>query len=817
VPETITHGEIAFDRYVVRPSARQVLVDGQPAKLSGRAFDLLLTVIEHRDRVVSKNELLDLVWPGLEVEENNLQVHVSALRKLLGPNAISTIPGRGYRFTASVTQAAPDPPPTLAASAAPQFQQTLFGRDEDLVALAKLVADHRLVTIVGAGGIGKTALALGLLRVLAGTQTSADRAGFAGGAWVVDLAPLKDAGQVAPAIASALQVALGAGAANTALAKAIKDRQVMILLDNCEHLVHSVAAVADELLRAAPQLHLLATSQQPLKLAEEQIYRVSTLSLPKRVTLIEARKAGAVRLFESRAQAADIRFVLNERNVEAVVDICKQLDGMALAIELAAARVQLLGAQGVRERLGQRLFMLSSSSRTAPPRHRTLRAALDWSHALLSPPQQAVFRRLGVMSGPFGLEASQQIAGNEDLDEWAVLDHLGALVDKSLIAVEPNTGGEIRYRLLETMRQFALERLIESGEEHATRERHLAHFLALAERAKLPLAGAAQGEWLIRLDLDRDNFFAAHAWCDHAELGTERGLKLVNALMRYWLSRGLMWQGYRAYVTALARPHIDVERHELHKQLRCEALLHAGVLCSYRGVDIEARALLQESASIARDAGLNALLSNVLSRLGFVNLSLHDRAAARACLEESLAVARQLAGEPSLLSQAASSLGELERVEGRLGAAKALYEESLRNARAIGDKLRMMIVLNNLSMVAVATEDANGARRMMIESLTISDELGSRRGRLVVMEVAAGLASHLQQWPLAASFDGAAGIHTVQMGRRRDIADAAFLAPFVERARLALGDAMFMAAQAAGRAWSYDDAVAKMTTWLEEQ
>ena len=824
MPDSTIAADFVFDRCAIRREARQVLIDGQPVRLGARAFDLLLVLIKHRDRVVSKNELLEIVWPGLVIEENNLQVHVSALRKLLGPQTIATIPGRGYRFTATLTAlansavaspATPIESPTDAALATKARRSTdrldevptLFGRDDELSTLTRLVVAHRLVTLIGACGIGKTALAQAVARGI--------KPAFTHGVCVVDLAPMMVGAPLAATVAGALQVTLGGCDATEALADAVKERHMMIVFDNCEHLVAPIAALAAALLHAAPRLHLLATSQEPLKVAHEQIYRVGTLALPVEVTLEDARRAGAVRLFEHRAHAADLHFALNESNIAAVVDICAQLDGIALAIELAAARVQLLGVQGLRDRLGQRLFVLSGGSRAAPPRHRTLRAALEWSHTLLSPEQQAVFRRLGVMSGPFGLEASQQVATCGDIDGWAVLDHLGALVEKSLVAVEHHEGGEMRYRLLETMRQYALERLAESGEQHATRERHLACFLALAEQAKTALVGPDQGFWLTRLDLDRDNFLGAHSWCDHADDGAARGLRLVNALMRFWLSRGLLERGHHAFVQALARP--DALRQD---RLRCEGLLNVGSLCSYRNLDIEAEAWLTESLLIARAGGFSDLLPNVLSLLGFVRLSLHDRLTARLYMEEALTLTRQLGDQAALFNRVATSLAELERLEGNLGAAERLYEEGLTHARAIGDRLRSMIGLNNLAMVAVVTAEATGsharARAMLIESLAISDELGSKRGRLVVMEVCAGLAAHLGLWEHAARFDGAADIHTVQMGRRRDVVDAAFLAPFVERAHAALGPLGYGAAREEGRALSYDDAVGAMQQWLQQ-
>ena len=806
-----------FDNHVIHRDTRQVLVGGSPAKLSGRAFDVLIALIDRRDRVVSKSELLAVVWPGLVVEENNLQVHIWSLRKLLGPQTICTIPGRGYRFTAMLdsdvdsdvesarnADALELPLTAIKTGDFVDTTPTLFGRDEDLAVLPQWLAAHRLITVIGSGGIGKTTLAKAVAAKMMPT--------FNGSVGVVDLSALNSGEQLVAAIASTLNLTLGAGSAADALANSLRGRQLLIVLDNCEHLLHPVAALAAELLNAVPQLHLLATSQEALKLPGEQLYRLGALALPDQITLTSALEAGAVRLFVERARQADQNFALTSENVAIVVDICTQLDGVALAIELTAARVALLGVSGVRDRLGQRLSLLSSA-RTTPglaARHQTLRAALQWSYGLLSTEQQSVFLRLGVMSGRFSLEAAQQVASDAVVDEWTALDHLGALVEKSLVSAEPDARGEMSYRLLETMRHFALERLGESGEETALRERHLAFCLDLAERAKAPLEGPQQGAWLARLDVDRDNLLAAHAWCDHAENGTERGLRLVTALGRFWLSRGMMAQGQASCLAAIARSGAD----EL-PQLCAEALLEAGHLCSYRGLDREASAYLQKSISIARRGGLVEILIHALSRLGYVYLTLGERGEARQCLEEAMEASLGTVDTHSALETAANSLAELERLEGNIGAARSLYEESLRKMRASGDRLSTMIALNNLSMVAVVTNESVRARDMLLDSLAISDELGSRRGRLVVMEVCAGLAASLGHFELTPRFDAAADVHTVQMGRRRDVPDAAFLAPLIERATTTLGPDNYAAAIAAGRALSYDDAVAEMTAWLK--
>ncbi len=810
--DAAVRSDFTFGAHSVDRAARLLRVDGQAAKLGARAFDVLLALIDRRDRTVTKNELLDVVWPGLVVEENNLQVHIWTLRKLLGPQAISTIPGRGYRFTvllAADADAVKNAPlPVSAPVSQPvEIAATLFGRADDLIALSKAVTAHRLVTLVGTSGIGKT--------VLAKATAAAMKLRFADGTLIVDLAALDDDAQLAPAIARALNVTLGAGASADALTIALQRQRLLIVLDNCEHLLMSVATLAALLLAAAPQLHLLATSQEPLKLPSEHVYRVGTLALPAEValatlaTLDQARHSGAVRLFEERARQADMRFTLTDANIEAVVDICTQLDGVALAIELAAARVALLGVHGVRDRLGQRLSLLSSSSRALSERHRTLRAALQWSHALLSVEQKIVFRRLGVMSGRFSLAAAQKVASDDTIDAWATLDHLGALVEKSLVAAEADSRGDMSYRMLKTMRHFALECSAESGDEAATRERHLAFFLTLAEQAEAPLAGPQQGAWLDRLSVDRDNFLAALAWCEHAVNGAERGLRITVALERFWLSRGMMAQGHLACVAALALPDADQ-----HAKLCCQARLLSGHMLSYRGLDVEAITQFQQSVALARSGGFTVLLTRALSRLGYAYLSRNELKTARTYLEEANVVAAQATAQSGRTNIAANMLAELERLEGNVDAARALYEGELRTLRAEGDRLSTMISLNNLSMVAVVQRDHSRARAMLLESLAISDELGSRRGRLVVMEVCAGLAASLELWLLTPQFDGAADIHTVQMGRRRDLPDVAFLAPLIERAKSALGVTEYDAALKAGRALSYDQAVAEMTQWL---
>ena len=542
-----------FARFELKPGERQLVADGVPVKLGGRAFDMLVALLERHQRVVSKRELMDVVWPKLVVEENNLQVQVLALRKLLGPAAIATVPGRGYRLTLAVevvgaaARASPAAPPPL-----PSPQRTnltarlppMVGRAADLAALRGLLREHTLVSIVGAGGIGKTRLAQALVAEIAGD--------FPDGAWLVELASLADPALVASAVARVAGITLSAERpAVEAVVSVLRSQRMLLALDNCEHLLDGVVDLVDALRRAAPDVRLLVTSQEPLKVVDEQVYRLVTLAVPP----AQAEDAGdysAVQLFVAAAKAAEPRFALTRRNVGAVADICRHLDGIPLALQLAAARVPLLGIEGLRARLDERFHVLTGGARTVLRRHQTLRGALEWSHGLLTAEEQAVFRRLGVFAGGFTLEAAQEVAADATVSHWQVLEHLGALVDKSLVVAE---GEDLpRYRLLETTRAFALERLGEAGEtdehlrRHAVTTRDLVRALAKDPWRTTPAAFAA-------LVAEIDNVRAAIAWAVAAPEERLLAIELNVEAFRVWYASALLAEGL-AHCLA-ARPLLD--------------------------------------------------------------------------------------------------------------------------------------------------------------------------------------------------------------------------------------------------------------------
>lgn len=533
---------VRFGAHEVQLHERQLRTDGKPVVIGARAFDVLVALIEGDGRTVSRADLLDAAWPGLVVEENNLSVQIANLRRLLGPETITTIPGLGYRFSAplqanaadaSMTAAsAPVPAPTKNARAgnvAP-FQHELIGRDADVAQVETLLEQHRLVTVSGAGGIGKTRLALAVAARL--------RDRFAAGTWVVELAPVApaaasaddaeqigaDARQVAAAIALGLGRSLpGLRDMLDELAEALAEEDLLLVLDNCEHLVAGAGHVAQLLVARTRQVRLLTTTQAPLKLSSEHVFPLAPLSVPRDDdTAIEAH--GAIRLLVERVRALNPRFALGPANAADAVDICRRLDGLPLAIELAAARVPLLGLAGVRERLDDRLQLLTSGPRGAAARHRTLRAMLAWSHSLLTPAEAAAFRRAATFAGSFDLDQVRAVLVGDQGDAWEALDILDSLVYKSLIMVEPGVAeqGEAderpRYRLLESARAYAAEMLRDAGEREESRRRHAQAY------AQLFATSMAQ-EWKLASQVRRDRYLpdldnarAALEWAEHADV-----------------------------------------------------------------------------------------------------------------------------------------------------------------------------------------------------------------------------------------------------------------------------------------------------------
>jgi predicted ATPase/DNA-binding winged helix-turn-helix (wHTH) protein len=456
------HDELSFGPFRLDLNRRVLLRDGSPVPLGGRALDLLCALAGARGALVTKDVLMEQVWPGLAVEENNIQVQVSALRRVLreagcSSDYINTVAGRGYRF---VVPANEGDVRRARRGNLPEPSDLLIGREAELADLAALMSIHRLVTLVGAGGSGKTRLALGLGANLQGR--------FPDGVWLAELAPLAKPELLGETVAALFNVSLqGDRPAAKVIADFLGRRRLLLILDNCEHMIFAAAKFTEVVLAACPNISVLATSREALAVPGEHVYETPLLSVPPpgNVTAVQALEYSAVELFVARASSTLGRFTLTDSTAEMVADICRKLDGMPLAIELAAARLKLLTPAELLARLDDCLKLLISGSRTALPKHKTLRAVIEWSHALLSKPEQALLRRLGVFAGSFSLPAATAVTAGTPIAAGGVFDLVAKLVDKSLVM--PLRGADVtRLRLLETTRAFALEHLAESGESH---------------------------------------------------------------------------------------------------------------------------------------------------------------------------------------------------------------------------------------------------------------------------------------------------------------------------------------------------------------
>ncbi len=477
---------IEFGRFRLHRRDRALLADGVKLDLGARAFDLLLALIDAGGAMVSKDELLSRVWPDAIVEENNLHVQIFALRQALGADRdlIRTVPRHGYRFAGRVTTAAgsasaahvgsaPTVPPT---NNLPIQVGELIGREAALQQVVELQTTYRLLTLTGPGGIGKTSLAI------AAAWRLVDR--YPNGVRLVDLATLADPNLVLSTIAAALDLQrLPSPLLPEHVAAALQARRLLLVLDTCEHLIEPVASIVEALLHGAPHVRILATSREPLRAEGECVYRVPALAVPgDEITDAEVQlRHGAVRMFFARARLADERLQLDDDLVAAISSNCRQLDGMPLAIELAAARTALLGVQAVAGGLDDRFRLLTSGRRTALPRHQTLRAALDWSYDLLAEAEQAVLRRLAVFTGPFTLDAAQAVAPDHGAEADEIAEIVVNLVAKSLIV--SNIGSSARYRLLDTTRAYLQAKLSDAAEENIIARRHAEFFRTLLERA----------------------------------------------------------------------------------------------------------------------------------------------------------------------------------------------------------------------------------------------------------------------------------------------------------------------------------------------
>jgi predicted ATPase/DNA-binding winged helix-turn-helix (wHTH) protein len=548
---------VSFGPFRLLP-AQQLLLEGDaPVRLGSRALEILTALVERAGELVTKTELMARVWPDTVVEESNLKVHVAALRRALGDGQpgrryLANVPGRGYRFVAPVNLAEPDEH-LVPKSAAPErvrdhnlpiSQSRALGRADTISALRDQLPRHRFITIVGAGGVGKTTVALALAEALLPA--------YEHGIWFVDLAPLDDPQLVSTTLASTLGLAVRSENAATGLVDFLRDRRMLIVLDNCEHVIDAAAAMAQQLLGGAPGVHVLATSREPLRARGERVHRLLPLEIPPDPSGLTASEAGAyasVQLFVERAAAIVDSFELSDTDAPVVADICRKLGGIALAIELAAARVDAFGVQQLSALLDDRFRILNQGTRTVQPRHRSLVATFDWSYGYLPENERAVLRRLAVFAGIFTLESAVAVAADSKTD---VVEGVAHLVAKSLISFD--VGGPVaRYRLLDTTRAYAMQKLTDSGEFQEYARRHAEHHRHWFEGAEADWLARPPTEWLQDYGRAIDDVRNALTWAFSPNGDASVGIALTIGSIRLWLQSSLMDE-LREYIErALAR------------------------------------------------------------------------------------------------------------------------------------------------------------------------------------------------------------------------------------------------------------------------
>jgi len=722
--------EYRFGAFRLLPAQRQLLEGDVPVKLGGRSFDMLLTLVEQHERAISKRELMDKVWPNRIVEENNLHVQVAVLRKVLGAGAITTIPGRGYQFVLPLgaepaageqlagTATAPARSPVSAhKSNLPEELGLLCGREKDVDAIRALLAQHHLVSIVGAGGIGKTRLAQ--------TVAHGYRDTFPDGVWMVEFAGVTDRELVAAHLAGALAIPYGANKTpSDAIVAALAPQVALLVFDNCEHLLESVATIVEAIAQTAASIRVLVTSQEPLKTIEEHVYRLNTLAVPApKTSAVDASTYGAVALFVARAEALDPRFRLTADNAAAVIEVCRRLDGIPLAMELAAARVPLLGVEGLRARLDERFHVLTGGSRYVLRRHQTLRAAFDFSHGLLSETERTVFRRAGVFVGSFAIDAAQEVCADAALDRWQVLDALGGLVDKSVMVAED--GRIPRLHLLETARAYALEKLADGGETAQLLERHARAVASQIADTYQDYVHVAEAEWLARYEPELDNLRAALGWAFAHD--SELAVALTGDSLRLWQELGLGPEALRHCEQALAMLRPDTPPSAAGRLWYALATVLVNTWTA-RSTEAARRAV-----ALLRDSEDNLVLVFALARLaGSRSTPTREQRDALAELERL----QQASWPPLLHAVVRYANAVVHRWGGRYAEARREFEESRALYLQGGAHISAARCLLNAAGAAVLAGCADAA---LVASRQAADELAGAHDPFWHLEALVGI------------------------------------------------------------------------------
>ncbi|HLY05646.1 MAG TPA: winged helix-turn-helix domain-containing protein [Rhizomicrobium sp.] len=709
-----------FDRFTVDPVERRLCEDGVQIPLGSTDFRILLTLLENAGAVVTKEQLVSRVWGPVTVTDNVLYVHINALRRALGNDRIRNEQRHGYRFVSQVRRTGPiEPPqhgerragnlPSLWTGNDAEGPARLIGRSEQLRIVSDRLAQARLLTLTGPGGVGKTRLAL-----QAASEASSSSGGapvqsaslhFGDGAWLVSLATLNDPDLVPGAIASALGIQIGAKAAPLdTIARNLAGKSLLIVLDNCEHVTAAAARTAESLLAAAAGVTILATSREPLSCFGEQVLEIPPLDVPGEDAMTPdlMRRAAAVDLFIERAMEADANFRVGDNELPIVAKICRRLDGLPLAIEMAAGWAGALGLQMLDAKLDGSLNAWLHARSTAPPRHCTLRATLEWSSDLLSASEQAVLGRLAVFAGSFTIQAAEILAGDGAIPKARVFEHVANLKRKSMIAVVPGQGVP-NYRMLETTRAFALEKLAARGEADSVRRRHAHHVLCALELATSEWETTSDAVWLERHGPLLEDLRAALSWAMNED--SDDALMLAGASWPLWRQLSLPSEGRQRLSAAAARLKPDTAP-ALEARLRRglgEMLLNTAAATS-------AHEQLERATHLYRSLDDAPCLGSALGALGFSLFMLNRIEEAERAIREALRLLEP-AGWLRTLAMACSAQLCIEAVRGRFDAAFAAGKKAERLCGITGADRTALNVAANLVQVHLEKGEVDNAIR----------------------------------------------------------------------------------------------------------
>jgi predicted ATPase/DNA-binding winged helix-turn-helix (wHTH) protein len=663
-----------------RLSAPERLLEraGAPLQLGSRALDILIALVERAGEVVSKKELMARVWADVTVDEATLRVHVAGLRKALGDGRtgaryVTNVPGRGYCFVAPIVRPVRAPPPPAADASfsdpsrrLPPRLTRIVGRDEVVRSISEQLTARRFVTILGPGGIGKTTVAVAI--------GHAQLAGFDGAVRFFDLGPLSDPRLVPSALASMLGLLVQSSDPTQSVINFLRDRRMLLILDSCEHVVETVAVLAERIFKEAPQVHLLATSRESLRVEGEHVFRLSALASPPQGVELSAAQSlafPAVQLLVERAAASANDFELTDAEAPTAAEICRKLDGIALAIELAAGRAAAHGIRETAALLDDRLRLLSHGRRTAVARHQTLKATLDWSYDLLSEVDRATLRRLSVFAGVFTLEAAAAVAGGQDIDGGQVVDSIDGLVAKSLLTA--NAGETTtRYRLLDMTRAYASAKLVESGEANAIARRHAVHYRDFLEREDVAATTEQAGGSAARMEL-LGNVRAALEWSFSERGDCELGTALAAAAAHLLTEMSLLSECHHWSERALAA--LAERARGTHREMTLQAALGVSLMFT-QGNSERVRAALTRGLELAErlDDQLNQL--RLLGRLHIFHERAGDFHSAMLAAQRGEAVANEI-GDPVGIAAAHAMLGISHHLFGNQAAARIHLESAL--------------------------------------------------------------------------------------------------------------------------------------------